>query len=73
MPEEEPRPMTIAMCVKFLALGTVAGRMSHGAAWNAADVDRFATAAGQPARINVAAMEVQRVLRILEGEDSPEP
>lgn len=65
--------MTVAMCVKFFALGTVASRMSAGAAWGAADRDRFAAAAVQNARINVAAAEVQRVLKILEGEDSPEP
>lgn len=72
MAEEESRAMTIAMCVKFLALGTVAVRMNAGSAWKGADVERFRVAVAQGERIDVAAAEVERVLRVLEGEDSPE-
>lgn len=73
MSEPVGRPLTIAMSVKLLACITVMARTTQGVKWDGGDVERIREAALQSARINVAASEVQRVLRVLEGEDSTEP
>lgn len=69
----EGRDLTISMGVKVLACLVVISRMTAGVKWDGADQERVREASRQNARINTAVVEVQRVLRVLEGEDSPEP
>lgn len=73
MADPPGRDLTLGMAVKVLACVTVVSRTTGGVKWDAADVERMREALGMAGRIQVAAMEVQRVLRVLEGEDPPWP